>query len=146
MPLNKQRTTVSAILSKWQINCKVEVTRACASMCSDAGWYVGGAALFSAHVCDLNTRFSHHVVCAASTSSSVQIPWRVIAGKSWITYRDHTDPRINLNARFHRVSAAAPSDFRLNVTHIRLYISCAFDCAMWYYDCLSLSHNPSVCV
>lgn len=39
-------------------------SRDCERMCSDTGWCLGGAALFSAHVCALNTRsFTARCLC-----------------------------------------------------------------------------------
>ncbi|TRY83901.1 hypothetical protein DNTS_014651, partial [Danionella cerebrum] len=50
--------------------------------------------------CSECSLFPRLVVCTASTSFSALISWRMIAEKSCFTYRDHTDPHINLQRRF----------------------------------------------
>ncbi len=99
-------------------------------------------------LCSECSLFPQHVVCAASTSFSVRISWRVIAGKSWFAYRDHTEPRISLQRRFLQVSAVRSPCFWLIFDTLltpdsRLCV-CAVRLRVLLWLCTSLSH--SVCV
>lgn len=96
-------------------------------------------------LCSEYSLFPQHVVCAASTSFSVQISWRVIAGNSWFTYRDHTDPYINLQRRFFGWVGCVTLllDYLWHITHFRLSIVCAvrLQCVI-----MTVSITLSVCV